>query len=353
MVSGLLLGATRELAAATFTWRTGAGSDFWSEATNWLSGTVPSTGSDLAFTSNTVDSLIESNNDTGSFLAPSVSFSGTTTYEIGGTQIIMGANGTISNTSGPTVIHKILTGLVATSPGFVVNNAGTLTIDAGNVTGSGTVTFTGLGTTNLLTNASTVGISLDAANVNTRVGTTSVGPVSASTSGPSLLSLGGTGIGRLSVIGNYVGSSSLTTAFNISGTALSAFDRINGNSSVSFNSQSLSLDFAGLQDLGDITKRGTSFALFTKGASGSFIGNLGGITSSGTGVYASLGPWLLENGSYRSQPFGVDSNYFYFNQETGNLVVVPEPSAVVIAGVGVALAGWRMARRRKGGKPSA
>jgi hypothetical protein len=45
--------------------------------------------------------------------------------------------------------------------------------------------------------------------------------------------------------------------------------------------------------------------------------------------------------------------FLVFEEATGTLMVVPEPSAVVIAGVGVALAGWRMARRRKGGKPSA
>jgi len=48
-----------------------------------------------------------------------------------------------------------------------------------------------------------------------------------------------------------------------------------------------------------------------------------------------------------------DGQYVTFAENTGLLMIVPEPSAVVIAGVGVALAGWRMARRRKGGKPSA
>lgn len=48
-----------------------------------------------------------------------------------------------------------------------------------------------------------------------------------------------------------------------------------------------------------------------------------------------------------------EPQYLFFSNATGELMVVPEPSAMVIAGVGVALAGWRMARRRKGGKPSA
>ena len=35
-----------------------------------------------------------------------------------------------------------------------------------------------------------------------------------------------------------------------------------------------------------------------------------------------------------------------FYEATGNLVVVPEPSAIVIAGIGVAIAAWRFRRRR-------
>jgi hypothetical protein len=99
----------------------------------------------------------------------------------------------------------------------------------------------------------------------------------------------------------------------------------------------------------------TSFVLFNPTASIA----TGGFTTV-TGLYAGTPLTFSEVGAgsgYWASNAIVggpeDGQYLVFEEDTGVLMVVPEPSAVVIAGVGVALAGWRMARRRKVGKPSA
>lgn len=82
----------------------------------------------------------------------------------------------------------------------------------------------------------------------------------------------------------------------------------------------------------------TSFNLFS--FTGSPAGGFSSVTSSG--FYA--GTWTNNNdGTFNLQK---DSQTLTFTQATGAVVVVPEPGAFVIAGVGMILAGWKLARRR-------
>jgi hypothetical protein len=50
-------------------------------------------------------------------------------------------------------------------------------------------------------------------------------------------------------------------------------------------------------------------------------------------------------------PVASDGTYLVFEAQTGNLVVnlvvVPEPSTMVFAGLGVAMSGWTMWRKRR------
>jgi uncharacterized iron-regulated membrane protein len=39
--------------------------------------------------------------------------------------------------------------------------------------------------------------------------------------------------------------------------------------------------------------------------------------------------------------------YLTFDQQAGQMVVVPEPSTVVFAGIGAAMAGWHMLKERR------
>ena len=44
---------------------------------------------------------------------------------------------------------------------------------------------------------------------------------------------------------------------------------------------------------------------------------------------------------------GTDGTWLVFQAQTGNLVVVPEPSTIVFAGLGVAMSGWTMWKKRR------
>jgi len=46
-------------------------------------------------------------------------------------------------------------------------------------------------------------------------------------------------------------------------------------------------------------------------------------------------------------PSATDGTYLVFQAATGNLVVVPEPSTIVFAGLGVAMSGWTMWKKRR------
>jgi hypothetical protein len=46
-------------------------------------------------------------------------------------------------------------------------------------------------------------------------------------------------------------------------------------------------------------------------------------------------------------PKGTDGTWLVFQAQSGNLVVVPEPSTIVFAGLGVAMSGWTMWKKRR------
>ena len=61
--------------------------------------------------------------------------------------------------------------------------------------------------------------------------------------------------------------------------------------------------------------------------------------------YAGLS--FMQNGSEWFTPQGTDGTWLVFQAQTGNLVVVPEPSTIVFAGLGVAMSGWTMWKKRR------
>jgi len=53
---------------------------------------------------------------------------------------------------------------------------------------------------------------------------------------------------------------------------------------------------------------------------------------------------------WKTDPFvgrGGQSQWLVFQSQSGNLVVVPEPSTIVFAGLGVAMSGWTMWKKRR------
>lgn len=122
------------------------------------------------------------------------------------------------------------------------------------------------------------------------------------------------------------------------------YDQFTTTGAVSFNG-TLNIDWA---QVGSNTFNSwTEFDLFSAGTYG---GNFTSVTLvGGTGPYSSLtftqngGEWTT--GSFIGQ--GGQSQYLVFQSGTGNLVVVPEPSTIVFAGIGVAMSGWSVLKKRR------
>jgi autotransporter-associated beta strand protein len=147
-------------------------------------------------------------------------------------------------------------------------------------------------------------------------------------------------------VGSLQLNSGGTVQMGISGTAAGLFDQVVSASTVTFGG-TLELDFTtngfGTGDL---------WQLFS---GSSFSGQFSSITT--TGSYGSLafvdvgnGEWKADLGNGQTMSFYANNNQAFNGRfMAGQLVVVPEPSTLVIAGIGVCLAGWQAMKRRRRG----
>jgi fibronectin-binding autotransporter adhesin len=140
-------------------------------------------------------------------------------------------------------------------------------------------------------------------------------------------------------------------AMQIGGTSAGTFDQIVSAGNVNFGAitgGNLTIDF-----LSDGFTNGNFWQLFN---ASSFTGHLSSVTATGTfGTlafsYLGDGEWKATGGPLadgQSMSFYENNIHAFGSQFTaGQLVVVPEPSAFVIAGIGVALAGYRRWNQRR------
>jgi len=90
---------------------------------------------------------------------------------------------------------------------------------------------------------------------------------------------------------------------------------------------------------------GDRFQIIKPAAPGGITGSFGTVTSTGTGALSGLG-WTKIGDNWSSSDIG-SGKFFQYQNATGELVVVPEPSTMVFAGVGVAMAGWSAWKKRR------
>ncbi len=144
----------------------------------------------------------------------------------------------------------------------------------------------------------------------------------------------GSGLGVLSVASLALTGSS-AAVFAINGTTRGIqYDGLNitGSSGPTYGG-ALSLAFGN----GSAFDNADVFNLFD--FTGASSGDFSSVTS--TGFYS--GTWSLSSGTWSLQSGG---QTLTFSQAAGNLVVVPEPAAIALVGVGIAVVAWARRRRR-------
>ena len=151
--------------------------------------------------------------------------------------------------------------------------------------------------------------------------------------------------GQALSVGSLQLNSGATVDMGISGTASPLYAHILSESTVAFGG-ALAIDF-GRNDF----VNGDAWQLFssvTDGFSGHFL------SVAATGAYGDLtfnyadGEWKADLGSGRSMSFYENDNHAFGSLfKAGQLVVVPEPSTLMIAGIGVFIAGWQHCKRRR------
>jgi fibronectin-binding autotransporter adhesin len=182
-------------------------------------------------------------------------------------------------------------------------------------------------------------------------GTLLVGDAHAVGTGPLTVNNGGIldVNGQALSVGSLQLNSGATVNMGITGTASPLYARIISESTVAFEG-ALALNFGS-----NGFANGDAWQLFSSGTAGGFSGNFSSITSSGS--YGNLSFSYLENGIWsgtggslaagQSFLFFVDNSHKEGDQyAAGQLVLVPEPSAFVIAGIGLGLIGAHRLRQR-------
>jgi fibronectin-binding autotransporter adhesin len=151
-------------------------------------------------------------------------------------------------------------------------------------------------------------------------------------------------VGRLTMASLSLGNSA-TTELTVTGSTSDLYEQIIGSSTLNYGG-TLALT---LTDNTTSYEDYTAFSLFTGFTSAS--GTFAGITLSADGTdFAGLtfsGPDA--NGDWLStwNNVGVYGQALKFSQSTGTLTVVPEPSTIVFAGIGMAMFGWSTWTRRR------
>ena len=312
--------------------------------------TVWSTGAatlDLAGYNATVNGLAQTGNGAGGRIIDNVSAGGNATLTLGaGNATGNTFNGIIRNTTGTVSLTKIGTGIQTL--GGTNTYAGATTISGGTLALGVNGSFAN---SSLITigSAGSLGAVLD---LTAKTGTFAFGPAQTvggigtlrMDAGDTALIAGLLSPGNSPGILTFDGGTTLlsgTTQIEIfggvRGTDYDAIDLVNN----------AILDYAGgtlLLDFGSSLAAQQTYQLFGNGSS-SLQGDLFAVTIAGSN-YSGL-TFTGSNGVWTSSGASPSGQTLTFTESTGQLVIVPEPGAIALACMGVAMAGWSFWKRRR------
>lgn len=368
LVAALALGWAGESRAVSVaaTWNA-ANTGNWATGSNWLGNTAPSSNAaqDLVFggTSSVAarNSVNATNNIQANFALNNLIFSGTTQYILSGSSLTLSGNIDSLTSTRSNVVNNAITVTASStlSSAVPLSLSGPITLSGSNsslINLSGTTTFgnsvTGGGTLAnaagavMVYNGTTLGADLQNGGQFTPSTSSNI-----TIAGIQTMTLQGTSDVTMSV-------GATSGAIVDPGTGgQQSYDQLTGTTA-NFGGL-LNLNFAGLFD-GTTTLDPNGVQNYTSNwdlfSFGSYNGNFTGINGIGApaGWTALNASWTVNpEGGFRSADFNAAGQYLAFEPSTGVLMVVPEPSAVMIAGLGVALAGWKLSRKRKAAKAAA
>ena len=290
------------------------------------SGATAVVSGSVAVASNTRISTWGSDGVTGSKLSLTGPINlGANTLTFG--QVVTGTNG--ARTTAPATWITV---------GGAIAGAGSVVVD-----GTATVYLNGA---NTYTGTTTVQSGVLGGN-GTIAGAVTVQSGAFITPGSAANTTGALGVGSLQL------DSGATAAMAISGTAAGLYDQVVALGNVNYGGN-LAIDFT--------TASFANFDVWQLFSGTSFSGNFTSVTA--TGSFGSLtfndlgtGEWQATGGLLgegQSLSFYVDDTHAIGDRyKAGQLVLVPEPSTIVFAGIGLFVMGWqRLARRRRAAQSS-
>jgi hypothetical protein len=344
--------------AGSYTWNA-ARTGNWNTGSNWIGDVAPSNtgGEDLIFGSavGTPSGKTATNNIASDYPVNSVTFSGTTAYTLAGNSLLMNGNITNATTRPQTIQINITTGSSAvtmtsgTGSSSMLLLSGIVTNTSGLNLASGRFSFTKAiaGGSNVTTGA----------NADVLFQASSSGGIANLTSGGRLRLGNNNGSGVMILeTGPVEFLSSSSTVLKVGADAGGnidpgvTYDQVSADGPGTFGGE-LSMDFGQMAiDPESLVSFTTKWQLFN---ASSYAGNFSSMKVTGApDAYANMNvSWTLENGAWVSPIINnsAGNQYFAFDQATGQLIVVPEPSTIVFAALGATISGVHCINKRRRG----